>query len=136
MSRRVRIALWSRVVLGALYLIGIIVQFIAAGYGFFEGTFDFHESLGWTLMHALPLLILLATLVLWRGGAQLWLALALGILGIVQPFLAAAGGMAGVVHPLTALVLFLLCQALLRRDLDHVRGPASAPGVRETTASA
>lgn len=136
MGRRVRIALWSRIVLVALYLVGIVVQFIAAGYGFFDGTFDFHESLGWTLMHAIPLLVLVATLVLWRGGTQLWLALALGVLGIVQPMLAAAGGSAGVVHPLNALVLFVLGQALLRRDLEQVRGPASAPAVGETTASA
>ena len=126
MSGRVRIALWSRVVLLALFLVGIVVQFLAAGYGFFEGSFEFHEGLGWTLMHALPLLVLVATLVLWRGGTQLWLALALGALGIAQPILGAAGGAAGVVHPLNALVLFLLGQALLRRDLDSVRGTAAA----------
>jgi hypothetical protein len=135
MYGRVRIALWSRIVLVALYLVGIVVQFIAAGYGFFEGNFDFHEGLGWSLMHGIPLLVLIATLVLWRGGAQLWLALALGALGIVQPFLAAAGGSLGVVHPLNALVLFLLGEVLLRRDLEHVRGAASAlAGRGETTA--
>jgi hypothetical protein len=134
-SRRVRITLWSRIVLGALYLVGIVVQFLAAGYGFFEGTFEFHEGLGWTVMHAIPLLILIATLVLWRGGTQLWLALALGILGLAQPVFAAAGGIAGVVHPLTALVLFVLGQALLRRDLDQVRGATPAPATAETTAA-
>ncbi len=136
MSRRVRIAVGSRIVIGALFLIGIVVQFVAAGYGFFEGNFDFHEGLGWTLMHGLPLLILIATLVLWRGGTQLWLALAVGILGIAQPFLAAAGGWAAVFHPLTALVLFVLGQALLRRDVDHVRGSASAPTASDIAASA
>jgi hypothetical protein len=126
MSGRVRIGLWSRIVLVVLYLVGIVIQFIAAGYGFFEGNFDFHEGLGWTLMHGIPLLVLIATLVLWRGGTQLWLALALGVLGIAQPLLAAAEGWAGVVHPLTALVLFLLGQALLRRDLENVREGTSA----------
>ena len=136
MSGRVRIALWSRIVLVALYLVGIVVQFLAAGYGFFEGNFDFHEGLGWTLMHFIPVLVLIVTLVLWRGGTQLWLALALGILGIVQPLLAAAGDWLGVVHPLVALVLFLLGQALLRRDLESVRGAPSARAEAGTTASA
>ncbi len=133
MTRRVRIALWSRIVLIGLFLIGIVVQFVAAGYGLFEGTFDFHEGLGWTLMHWIPVLVLIATLVLWRGGTQLWLALALGVLGIVQPILAAEGGWLGVVHPLVALVLFLLGQALLRRDLESVRGATPA---RQAAASA
>jgi hypothetical protein len=119
----------------ALYLVGIVVQFIAAGYGFFEGNFDFHEGLGWSLMHGIPLLALIATLVLWRGGTQLWLALALGALGIAQPFLASAGGWVAVFHPLVALVLFLLGQALLRRDLEHVRGATLAPAASTTTAS-
>ena len=136
MSRRVRIALWSRVVLLALYLVGIVVQFVAAGYGFFEGRWDLHEGLGWSLMHAIPLLVLIATLVLWRGGAPLWLALALGVLGLVQPMLAAAGDWLGVIHPLIALVLFLLGQALLRRDLALVRGTASAPAAGKATAPA
>ncbi len=121
MNRRLRIALWTRIVLLALYLVGIVVQFIAAGYGFFEGNFDFHEGLGWTLMHLIPLLILVATLVLWRGGTQLWLALAIGVLGIAQPILAAAESWAGVIHPLVALILFVLSQALLQRDLRSVR---------------
>jgi hypothetical protein len=34
MSARVRIALWSRIVLVVLYLVGIVVQFIAAGWLF------------------------------------------------------------------------------------------------------
>ncbi|MDQ4082402.1 MAG: hypothetical protein M3123_05895 [Actinomycetota bacterium] len=135
MSGRVRIALWSRIVLLALYLVGIVIQFLAAGYGFFEGSFDFHEDLGWTAMHAIPLLLLIATLVLWRGGTQLWLALALGVLGLVQPLLAAAEGWLGVFHPLIALVLFLLGQALLRRDLENVRGIPSAPAASKTPAS-
>jgi hypothetical protein len=76
-------------------------------------------------MHGIPLLVLIATLVPWRG-TQLWLALALGVLGIVQPLLAAAEGWAGVVHPLTALILFLLGQAVLRCDLENVREGTSA----------
>ena len=135
MNGRVRYSLWARVVLVGLYLIGIVVQFLAAGYGFFEGNFDFHEGLGWTIMHALPLLVLIATLVLFRGGTQLWLALALGVLGLLQPILAAAEGWAGVVHPLNALVLFVLGQALLQRDLDHVRA-RELPAAGETTATA
>jgi hypothetical protein len=133
MSRRVRIALWSRVVLVGLFLVGIVVQFISAGYGLFDGSFDFHEGLGWTLMHLIPLLVLVATLVLWRGGRQLWLALALGILGLVQPILAEVGDVAGIFHPLNALVMFLLGQLLMRRDLDTVRTAEPSVTRVETT---
>jgi hypothetical protein len=119
-----RFSLWSRVVLTGIFLIGIVVQFIAAGYGFFEGDFDLHEGLGYTVMHGIPLLILVASLGVWRGGTSLWLALALGALGIAQPFLAAAGGWAGVFHPLAALVLSYLGVLLLRVDWAALRAPA------------
>ena len=135
MGGRVRYSLWARIVLVGLYQIGIVVQFLAAGYGLFEGSFDFHEWLGWTVMHGIPLLVLIATLVLFRGGTQLWLALALGILGLLQPILASAEGWAGVVHPLNALVLFLLGQALLRRDVDRVRA-RELPAAGETAPAA
>jgi hypothetical protein len=118
-----RYALWTRLVLTALYLVGIVVQFLLAGYGFFEADWDAHEGLGWSVMHVLPLLILIATLVVWRRGPDLWLALAIGVLGIAQPFLAAAGDWAGVFHPLVALVLFMLGQLLLRYDRRAVRAP-------------
>jgi hypothetical protein len=116
-----RYALWTRLVLAALYLLGIVVQFVLAGYGFFEGRWGAHEGLGWSVMHALPLLILIATLVIWRRGPDLGLALAVGGLGIAQPFLAAAGGWAGVFHPLNALVIFMLAHVLIRYDRRAVR---------------
>jgi hypothetical protein len=62
-----RYALWARLVVTALYLAGI-VQFLLAGYGFFEGKWGAHEGLGWSLMHGLPLLTLIVTLVIWRRG--------------------------------------------------------------------
>ena len=128
-----RYALWTRLVVTAIYLVGIAVQFLLAGYGFFKGEWGAHEGLGWSLMHALPLLTLIATLVIWRRGPDLWLALAVGVLGIVQPFLAAAGDWAGVFHPLTALVLFVLAHVLLRHDRRAVRAPTvPAPGPAAT----
>lgn len=117
-----RYASWARIVLVALYLVGIVVQFISAGIGLFQASWDLHRGLGWTAMHLVPLLVLVATLVLWRGGVPLWLALALGVLGLAQPILAAMRAWPGVFHPLNALVLFAIGQALLRRDLANVRG--------------
>ncbi len=61
-----RYALWARLVVTAIYLAGIVVQFLLAGYGFFEGKWGAHEGLGWSLMHGLPLLTLIVTLVIWR----------------------------------------------------------------------
>ncbi len=131
-----RYALWARLVVTAIYLAGIVVQFLLAGYGFFEGKWGAHEGLGWSLMHGLPLLTLIVTLVIWRRGSDLWLALAVGVLGIAQPFLASAGGWAGVFHPLNALVLFVLAHLLLRHDLRAVRAPALAARAQAAPADA
>jgi len=128
-NRRHRIAPWTRLVLSVLFLIVIVVQFLPAGYGSFEGAFGQHEGVGWTIGHFTPLLILVATAVLARGGTQLWVAIALGVLGLIQPILADAGSWAGVVHPLNALVMFLLAQWLARHDRRLLTAPAlPAPG--------
>ncbi len=135
MSRRHRFALWSRVVLLALFLIAIVAQFLTAGYALFEdGDFDLHEGIGFTIAHALPVLILIATIVYWRGGTQLWLGLAIGILGLLQPVLPEIGGWVAVVHPLNALVMFTLSQWLLRHD-RRLLNAAALPAAGETTAA-
>jgi hypothetical protein len=114
---RHRFALWGRVILLGLFLIAIVAQFLTAGYALFEGgDFGLHEGIGFSIAHALPLLILITTIVFWRAGTQLWMALAIGILGLVQPVLPEIGGWAAVLHPLNALVLFALSQWLLRHD--------------------
>ena len=132
MSRRHRYALWSRLVLLGLFLLAILAQFLTAGYGLFKGSFDLHEGIGWTIAHLLPLLILIATVVLWRGGTQLWIGLAIGILGIIQPILGESGDWAGVVHPLNALVMFTLSQWLLRHD-RRLLGAEALPAAGETS---
>jgi hypothetical protein len=128
-----RIARWARLVLGSLYLIGIVVQFIAAGYGMFAdpGNFDLHEGLGFTIMHLLPLLILIAGLIVWRPFDELGLTIAVGVLGLIQPILAGIGDWAGVFHPLNALVLFGLTLALTQRDWRTLRR-AELPAAGET----
>ncbi len=133
MNRRLRIALWTRIVLLALYLVGIVVQFIAAGYGMFAdpGNFDLHEGLGFTIMHWIPILILIAGLVIWRPLDELLLSVAIGVLGFVQPILAGVGDWAGVFHPLNALVLFGLTFALAQRDWRTLRR-SELPAAGET----
>ncbi len=128
-----RFARWTRFVLGVLFLIGIVVQFIAAGYGMFAdpGNFDLHEGLGFTIMHWIPILILIAGLVIWRPLDELLLSVAIGVLGFVQPILAGAGDWAGVFHPLNALVLFGLTFALAQRDWRTLRR-AELPAAGET----
>jgi hypothetical protein len=128
-----RIARWARFVLGVLFLIGIVVQFIAAGYGMFAdpGNFDLHEGLGFTIMHLLPVLILIAGLIAWRPFDELGLSVAIGILGFIQPILAGIGDWAGVFHPLNALVLFFLTYRLTERDWRTLRRP-ELPAAGET----
>ena len=127
-----RIARWARFVLSVLFLVGIVVQFIAAGYGMFAdpGNFDFHEGLGFTLMHWIPILILIAGVLIWRPFEELALSVAIGVLGFIQPILAGVGDWAGVFHPLNALVLFVLAHLLLRHDGRALRAatlPAQGP---------
>jgi hypothetical protein len=128
-----RIARWARFVLGVLFLIGIVVQFIAAGYGMFAdpGNFDLHQGLGFTIMHLLPVLILIAGLIAWRPFDELGLSVAIGILGFIQPILAGIGDWAGVFHPLNALVLFFLTYRLTDRDWRTLRRP-ELPAAGET----
>ena len=118
-----RFARWARFVLGVLFMMGIAVQFLLAGYGLFENRdgFDVHETLGYTVMHWIPILILLAGLLIWRPLADLVLSVAIGVLGAVQPVLADAGDWAGVFHPVNALVLFLLAHRLSDRDWHALR---------------
>ena len=115
----------------ALFLVVIVVQFLTIGYWQFRDSdaIDVHETIGFTIAHLLPLLILIATIVLWRGGTQLAIALAVSILGLVQPVLAGVGDWAGVFHPLNALVMFVLGQWLLRHDRGLLRAePLPAAG--------
>ncbi len=127
-----RVARWARFVLGVLFLVGIIVQFVLAGYGWFApgGNFDVHETLGYTIMHWLPLLILIAGLVAWKPFRDLGLTVAIGVLGLVQPVLAGAGEWAGVFHPLNALVLAFLTHRLTDHDWRALRR-AETPSAAE-----
>ncbi len=133
MAKARRIARWARFVLGVLFLVGIVVQFIAAGYGMWAdpGNFDLHEGLGFTIMHWIPILILIAGLVIWRPLDELLLSVAIGVLGFVQPILAGVGDWAGVFHPLNALILFGLTLVLTQRDWRTLRR-AELPAAGET----
>jgi hypothetical protein len=133
-----RIARWARFVLGTLFLVGIVAQFLAAGYGMFAdpGNFDVHEVLGYTAMHVIPVLVLIAGLLIWRPLGDLAVSVAIGVLGLIQPFLP-GDDWAGVFHPLNALVLFVLTQLLVRRDwrvLRRAELPAAGETRTETTA--
>jgi hypothetical protein len=97
------------------------------------GNFDLHEGLGFTIMHLLPLLILIAGLIVWRPFDELGLTIAVGVLGLIQPILAGIGDWAGVFHPLNALVLFGLTLALTQRDWRTLRR-AELPAAGETHA--
>jgi hypothetical protein len=115
-----------------------VVQFISAGYGMFAdpGNFDLHEGLGFTIMHLLPLLILIAGLIVWRPFDELGLTVAIGVLGLIQPILAGIGDWAGVFHPLNALVLAFLTHRLTDRDWRALRRAELPPAGETRTAPA
>ena len=132
-----RVARWARLVLGVLLLIGIVAQFLSAGYGLFAdpGNFDLHEGLGFTIVHWTPILILIAGLLIWRPRDELLLSVAIGVLGFIQPILAGIGDWAGVFHPLNAAVLFFLTHRLTDHDWRTLRR-RELPGAGETRAEA
>jgi Family of unknown function (DUF6220) len=128
-----RVARWARFVLGVLFLIGIVVQFLSAGYGLFAdpGNFDLHEGLGFTVVHWIPILILIAGLLIWRPRPELLLSVAIGVLGFIQPILAGVGDWAGAFHPLNALLLAFLTHRLTDHDWRSLRR-AELPAAGET----
>ena len=115
------------------------MQFLTAGYSLFAdpGNFDLHEGLGFTIVHWIPILILIAGLLIWRPRRELLLSVAIGVLGFIQPILAGVGDWAGAFHPLNAGVLFFLTLRLTDYDWRTLRrGELPAAGETHTQPAA
>jgi uncharacterized protein DUF6220 len=101
-----------------VYLIG------AWAFGAGEDALDAHKSVGFTV-HAMEVLVFVAALVAWLPRRDLWLSLALAVLGTVQLALAGADEWAGGLHPLFALVVLTLAVLLVQGAMARRRGAAA-----------
>ncbi len=130
-----RFSRWAHFVSLALFQLGVVVQFLLAGFAIFGAmSFDPHEMLGFTVLHLLSLLVFLFALLGWIGRNQILLSALLFVLATVQIALPASdnGWLAGL-HPLSALVLFVLTHYLMRHSRERVMQRA-LPAAGQTAA--
>jgi hypothetical protein len=113
------------VIVSFLFLIGVILQFFFAGLGLLGGEdMDLHEGFGWSALLLTPVLILVVAYLAKVGRTTLFLALALAIVSLVQPFWASEfrGEFLGSMHVLGALVIFTLAHHVAQRAMRDMRG--------------
>jgi len=114
------------VLLACLIVVGVAVQVYLIGaymFGAGKGALDAHKAVGFAL-HSGEILLLLLALAAWLPKGDLWLSVALGVVGTAQIALAGADKWAGGLHPLFALIVLALSFALAERGVRRVR---SAP---------
>ena len=125
----------------AVVFVAVLVQIGAAGYGAFdtanhlkdkgdtynhegfEDAWNFHTGLGWILVYAILILLLLG-LAARLGRPMIWLPVALAVAGVLQVVFAFLGEdhpAAGFLHPLDALAIFALSGATAHRAWRRVR---------------
>jgi asparagine N-glycosylation enzyme membrane subunit Stt3 len=134
-----RVASWIHLGLATLVVVGVFVQVYLIGaylFGAGTGALDAHRDAGFTV-HALEVLVLVAALVAWLPRPQLWLSLALALVGTAQIALASATTWTGALHPLFALVVLAIAAQLVRLDLAmRPRRTSRAGSTTRTAASA
>lgn len=111
------------VLLACLIVVGVVVQVYLIGayvFGAGKGALDAHKGIGFAL-HSMEILVLLVALAAWLPKADLWLSLALAVVGTAQIALASADRWAGGLHPLFALVVLALAVVLAHRGGVRVR---------------
>ena len=127
-----RAARYAHIGLLGLFLVGVVVQFFLAGLAAFgETDWDLHETLGFTAVHLVSLLVFVAALVGWIGRNAILANLLIPVLTTLQVALPEADGWIAALHPVNALVMFVVGHVLLRRSLHALRAapPAEpAPG--------
>ena len=113
------------VIVSFLFLIGVILQFFFAGLGLLGGEdMELHKDFGWAALHFTPVLILVVAYLAKVGRTTLFLALALAIVSLIQPFWASEfqGEFLGSMHVLGALVIFTLAHHVAQRAMRDMRG--------------
>jgi len=115
------------VIVSFLFLLGVVLQFFFAGLALM-GTEDpddweLHRGFGWAALYLTPVLILVVAYLAKVGRVMLFLALALAILALAQPFWASEfrGEFLGSMHVLGALVIFTLAHHVALRAMRQLR---------------
>lgn len=111
------------VLLAGLIVVGVVVQVYLIGayvFGAGKGALDAHKGVGFAL-HSGEILLLVVAVAAWLPKADLWLSLALALVGTGQIALASAHRWAGGLHPLLALAVLALAIVLADRGVRRVR---------------
>ncbi len=133
-ARRAASAL--HLVLAVLIVVGVVVQVYLIGayvFGAGKSALDAHKGVGFAL-HSAEIFVFLLALAAWLPKTDLWLSVALGVVGTAQIALADADRWVGGLHPLFALVVLGLAVVLAHRGGVRVRRSprfalgAQAPG--------
>ena len=145
----------------SLIVVAIVVQIGAAGYGAFhdsnhlkddgdvfthkgfEDGWDYHTGLGWLIVYAILIALILAleqaaplqlgddALVARVGRPRIWFQLGLAVAAVLQVVFALAGEdqpAVGVLHPLNAFVILGLAGSITAHEWGAMRTtPAQAP---------
>jgi Family of unknown function (DUF6220) len=114
---------WARnafTALAAAMLAFVTLQFFTAGLGIFGASdFDFHEAVGFAVLHLLPLLLLIVAAVGKLGRFFVLASLGLLVLVVIQGGLPGAredaAGIAAL-HPLVALIIWVLTHMVFQRS--------------------
>ena len=114
--------------LAAVIIVAVCVQvYLIGAYIFGAGVdaLDAHKSIGFTT-HGIEVLVLIVALIAWLPRTDLWISLALAVIGTAQITLASSTKWVGALHPLFALAVLALASLLVRRGLDRVRRAPTA----------
>lgn len=116
--------------LGWLFVAAVAVQFFLAGLGVLGGEgIEAHRQWGFTAMHLLPVLMLVAAIVGRMGRIVIGLTIVLFVLVFLQPLFAAADldpRWLRSIHVLNALVIGLLGFYLAQRGTRLIRSGSTA----------
>src|SRR3954466_3531018 len=113
-------ALRAHYVLIVLFLIGVIAQFVLAGFGIpsLGGTdIEPHKQVGFAI-HMITFLTFLISLAIWKPAKLIGLSFALAALTTLKIALPDIGGVPEKLHPANALLILALTGLIMRYDRE------------------
>jgi len=109
-----------------LFVLAVAIQFLLAGLGVLGGeSLEAHRQWGFIVLHLLPILMIVATIVGRMGRTVIGLTVLLFVLVFVQPLFADSAldpRWLRSLHVLNALFIFALASYLAQRGTKTVRG--------------